>query len=156
MISANVSWRWVYALGCFYQGFVTIAIFLFGEETYVLTSHLDHPAYIHYFRLYDRKLSPVPKPNTHGVRRRVETLTGITGIKLRRFRMSFWEAVMQPLLVFIRPNMFLMSVYIACVPPHMNSYMRLIAIHLALLLRKSSSFIERDRHSASPAAGSLA
>jgi len=96
MVSANVSWRWVYAIGCFYQGFVTIGILLFGEET-----------------MYDRQLNPVPKPNTRGIRRRVETLTGITGIKLRRFRMSFIDAVMQPALVFIRPNMFIMSLYLA-------------------------------------------
>lgn len=35
MVSANVTWRWVYGIGCIYEGLVTIAIFLFGEETYV-------------------------------------------------------------------------------------------------------------------------
>jgi len=96
MVSANISWRWVYAIGCIYQGLVTIAIFLFGEET-----------------LYDRKLSPVPKTNAIGVRKKLETLTGVTGIKLRKYRMSTFQAIMQPFLVFVRPNMIMMSVYIA-------------------------------------------
>ena len=36
MLSANVTWRWVYGIGCIYQGLVAIAIFFFGEETYVI------------------------------------------------------------------------------------------------------------------------
>jgi hypothetical protein len=65
--------------------------------------------------MYDRKLSPPPKPNTHGLQEKVETLVAITGIKLRKYRMSMQKAIMQPLLVFIRPNMLLMSIYLAYV-----------------------------------------
>ena len=112
MVSANVLWRWVFSIGVIYQGLVTIAIFLFAEETSVspLTSYSKSKLKN---SLYDRKLSPVPKPNTHGIRLRLETLTGITGIKLRKYRMSMTQSIVQPALVFIRPNMLLMSIYIA-------------------------------------------
>ena len=33
IVSANVTWRWVYGLGCIYQGLVALAVLLFGEET---------------------------------------------------------------------------------------------------------------------------
>jgi hypothetical protein len=65
--------------------------------------------------MYDRKLSPPPKPKTNGLRKKIETLVGITGVKLRKYRMSTKKAVMQPLLVFIRPNMLMMSIYLAYV-----------------------------------------
>lgn len=115
MVSANISWRWVFAIGVIYQGLVTIAILLFGEETCV--SHLpffldtnSSPPH----SLYDRKLSPnVPKTGVTGKKFKFESLVGITGVKLRKHRMSLFDSFMQPVLVFLRPNMLLMSIYIA-------------------------------------------
>lgn len=63
--------------------------------------------------MYDRGLSPIPKPKAKGARLRVESLVGITGVKMKKYRMSFLKSVMQPVLVLIRPNMFAISLYIA-------------------------------------------
>jgi hypothetical protein len=64
-------------------------------------------------RMYDRQLSPIPKPKEKGLRLKGESLVGITGAKMAKYRMSMFSSFMQPILVGIRPNMFLMSLYIA-------------------------------------------
>ncbi|EKM56913.1 uncharacterized protein PHACADRAFT_254299 [Phanerochaete carnosa HHB-10118-sp] len=73
---ARASWRWTYGIGCLYNAVVLTLIVLLAEET-----------------LYDRKLSnprPIPRPSY--LRYRIETLIGITGFKMAKYR-STWKDV---------------------------------------------------------------
>ncbi|KDQ22296.1 hypothetical protein PLEOSDRAFT_1023405, partial [Pleurotus ostreatus PC15] len=67
---ARASWRWSYGIGSMYSAVVVLLIALFGEET-----------------IYDRTVVPIPsrRPTT-GRRYRVETLVGITGVKMSKYR----------------------------------------------------------------------
>lgn len=55
--------------------------------------------------MYDRTLKPIPEPQTTGLRYRIETLIGITGIKMAKFRASWYEAIASPLRVLWRPHL---------------------------------------------------
>jgi hypothetical protein len=55
--------------------------------------------------MYDRTLKPIPEPQTTGLRYRIETLFGITGIKMAKFRASWYEAIASPLRVLWRPHL---------------------------------------------------
>lgn len=55
--------------------------------------------------MYDRHLKPIPKPETTGLRYRIETLVGITGVKMAKYRASWGEAIWAPINVFWRPHM---------------------------------------------------
>ncbi|KAJ7913533.1 MFS general substrate transporter [Mycena leptocephala] len=85
---ARTSWRWAYGAGTIYGALVCLLIVLFGEET-----------------MYDRTLKPIPEPQTTGLRYRIETLIGITGIKMAKLRASWYEAVASPLRVLWRPHL---------------------------------------------------
>lgn len=59
----------------------------------------------HEHRMYDRALKPIPEPPTTGLRYRIETLFGITGIKMAKFRASWYEAISSPIRVLWRPQL---------------------------------------------------
>ncbi|KAL1702681.1 major facilitator superfamily domain-containing protein [Schizophyllum commune] len=91
---ARESWRWAYGIGAMYSAVVVVMILLFMEET-----------------LYDRGLKPVPPRPTTGLRYRIETLLGITGVKMAKYRDSWldvfyasfnlvWRPHLLPLLLF--------------------------------------------------------
>ncbi|KAH7921550.1 MFS general substrate transporter [Leucogyrophana mollusca] len=85
---AKASWRWTYGIGSIYGGIVVLLILFFGQET-----------------MYDRTVDPVPKRPTEGLRYRVETLLGITGFKMAKYRSSWWEVIFCPLNVLWRPHL---------------------------------------------------
>ncbi|KAJ7362552.1 MFS general substrate transporter [Mycena albidolilacea] len=87
-VVARTTWRWAYGAGTIYGGFVCLLIIFFAEET-----------------MYDRGVKPIPEPPTTGLRYRVETLLGITGIKMAKYRNSWPEAIMSPIRVVWRPHM---------------------------------------------------
>lgn len=88
-LAARQSWRWAYATSCFYCGFVVFMIAFFFEET-----------------LYDRYLRPIPARPTSGLRYRIETLLGVTGWKLRKYRTPMWRAAVDVVDVLWRPHFF--------------------------------------------------
>jgi hypothetical protein len=85
---ARTSWRWAYGAGCFYSAMVIILIVFLMEET-----------------MYDRTLKPIPPRPTTGLRYRIETLIGITGIKMAKYRSSWSEVVFSPVKILWRPHL---------------------------------------------------
>ncbi|KIJ61484.1 hypothetical protein HYDPIDRAFT_177044 [Hydnomerulius pinastri MD-312] len=95
---AKANWRWSWGIGCIYGGIVLSIIIFFGEET-----------------MYDRTLRPVPKRPTEGLRYRIETLFGITGLKMAKYRPSWWEVVFCPFNLVWRPHLLSILVFEAFV-----------------------------------------
>lgn len=58
----------------------------------------------------DRDVHPFPARPTTGLRYRVETLIGITGIKMQKYRCSWWESVTSIFDLVWRPHALLMLV----------------------------------------------
>ncbi|KAK0192767.1 major facilitator superfamily domain-containing protein [Armillaria mellea] len=85
---ARQSWRWAYGIGCIYSAVVCILIALFLDET-----------------MYDRTVKPIPEPTTSGLRYRIETLLGVTGIKMAKYRVSWTESILSPINVVWRPHL---------------------------------------------------
>ncbi|KAG5634172.1 hypothetical protein H0H81_003060 [Sphagnurus paluster] len=54
--------------------------------------------------MYDRTVKPVPPRPTSGLRYRIETLLGITGIKMAKYRTAWGPAIMSQLQVVWRPH----------------------------------------------------
>ncbi|KAH9918337.1 MFS general substrate transporter [Amylocystis lapponica] len=87
---ARASWRWTYGIGSLYGAVVVFFVTFFMEET-----------------LYDRTLRnphPVPRPASR-VLYRVQTLIGITGARMARFRTP-WRAILySPFEIIWRPQL---------------------------------------------------
>jgi MFS family permease len=86
IVGQGITWRWVYGVGCIYSGLVLILVVLFAEET-----------------MYDRHLKSVPPRPTQGLRYRVETLLGITGAKMAKYRPTWTRCVMDLFEVVYKP-----------------------------------------------------
>ncbi|KAJ6453745.1 MFS general substrate transporter [Mycena sanguinolenta] len=84
---ARTSWRWAYGIGSMYGAIVVVLIVLFMEET-----------------MYDRTVRPIPERQSSGLRYRIESLVGITGLRMQKYRVSWTEAIISPLNVFWRPH----------------------------------------------------
>ncbi|KAI5888384.1 MFS general substrate transporter [Schizophyllum commune H4-8] len=91
---ARASWRWAYGIGAMYSAVVVVLILLFMEET-----------------LYDRGLKPVPPRPTTGLRYRVETLLGITGVKMAKYRDSWLDVLYAPFNLVWRPHLLPLLVF---------------------------------------------
>ncbi|CAE6445754.1 unnamed protein product [Rhizoctonia solani] len=88
------SWRWAYGIGCIYSGVVLLLIVLFLDES-----------------MYDRKYFPAPTPSTKGLRHRIETLVGITGFKMYKYRIPILTAVWRPFETLLNPRIFLACIF---------------------------------------------
>jgi hypothetical protein len=61
--------------------------------------------------MYDRGVKiPPPRP-TSVLRYRIETLVGITGVKLAKYRATWYEAVSAPFKLFWRPHLLSIMVF---------------------------------------------
>ncbi|KAF8639280.1 hypothetical protein AX16_010352 [Volvariella volvacea WC 439] len=87
-MAAKVDWRWSYALGTIYNGLICLVIALFMEET-----------------MYDRTVRPIPARPTSGLRYKVETLLGLTGVKMAKYRARWTDIALEPLRVVWRPHL---------------------------------------------------
>ncbi|THH09577.1 hypothetical protein EW145_g1920 [Phellinidium pouzarii] len=76
------------ALTAIYGALVLVLIAFFMEET-----------------LYDRNLKDLPPRQTSGLRYRVETLVGITGVRMSKYRDSWKNAVFAPFKIIWRPHL---------------------------------------------------
>ncbi|KAI0040199.1 MFS general substrate transporter [Auriscalpium vulgare] len=85
---ARQSWRWAYGIGSIYGAVVLALIVFFGEET-----------------MYDRTHKPIPSRPTNGLRYRIETLLGLTGLKMAKYRSSWTASIMAPLSIVWRPHL---------------------------------------------------
>ncbi|KAJ7198622.1 major facilitator superfamily domain-containing protein [Mycena haematopus] len=91
---ARTSWRWAYGIGSIYGAIVVLLIVFFMEET-----------------IYDRNVRPIPERPTTGFRYRIETLVGLTGLKMQKHRPSWAQAIVSPLNVVWRPHIFGLLVF---------------------------------------------
>ncbi|KAH9974780.1 MFS general substrate transporter [Lactifluus volemus] len=85
---ARASWRWAYGIGSMYGAFVLILIVFFGRET-----------------MYDRGVRFPPSRGADGLHHRIETLVGITGMKMAKYRSTWREAVSAPFKLVWRPQL---------------------------------------------------
>lgn len=72
----------------------------------------ENPLIMFPFSMYDRYISPVPPRPTQGLRYRIETLFGLTGIKMAKYRTPLLRAVYDMFDVLWRPQMFLTCIYV--------------------------------------------
>jgi hypothetical protein len=56
--------------------------------------------------MYDRTVKPIPQPPSTGMRYRIESLIGITGIKMAKYRSSWHEIIFSPFNIVWRPHLF--------------------------------------------------
>jgi hypothetical protein len=68
--------------------------------------------------MYDRSVFPIPEPAAEAsqnglsyVRYRFETLVGITGYKMAKYRLSWTEAILSPLKVVWRPHLLIILIF---------------------------------------------
>ncbi|KAI9458929.1 major facilitator superfamily domain-containing protein [Lactarius psammicola] len=85
---ARASWRWTYGIGSMYGALVLFLIAFFGRET-----------------MYDRGVRGLPPPPSGGLRYRIETLVGITGMKMAKYRATWQEAISAPFKLVWRPHL---------------------------------------------------
>ncbi|KAH7339667.1 MFS general substrate transporter [Rhizoctonia solani] len=90
----ETNWRWAYGIGCIYSGIVLLLIVLFLDES-----------------MYDRKYFPAPIPSTKGLRYRIETLVGITGFKMYKYRVPILTAVWRPLKTLLNLRILLACIF---------------------------------------------
>jgi len=76
-----------------------------------------HPHYSsrsHLSRMYDRGVKNLPPRPADGLRLRIETLVGVTGSRLAKYRATWVEAISAPFKLFWRPH--LLSILVFEVP----------------------------------------
>ncbi|KAF5392824.1 hypothetical protein D9757_000896 [Collybiopsis confluens] len=96
---ARTTWRWAYGIGSIYGAIVCVLIVLFMEET-----------------MYDRGIDPIPEPAAQGgLRYRFESLVGITGYKMAKYRATWYDAILSPFRVVWRPHLLIILVFEAMV-----------------------------------------
>ncbi|TDL19636.1 MFS general substrate transporter [Rickenella mellea] len=95
---ARANWRWAYGIGSIYGALVIVLIVFFMEET-----------------LYDRHIKPQPPRQSTGLKYRMETLVGITGARMAKYRISWWDSFASPFRVVWRPHLFAILVFEAMV-----------------------------------------
>ncbi|VDC07467.1 unnamed protein product [Peniophora sp. CBMAI 1063] len=84
----NASWRWAYGIGSIYGVIVLALIAVFGRET-----------------MYDRTLKPIPIRPPPSLHYRVDTLIGLTGMRMAKHRSTLWDAFLQFLKLIWRPHL---------------------------------------------------
>ena len=111
------------------------------EETYVFSqsSHLHRNSRVIYFRIYDRKLKSIPPRQSEGFRYRVETLIGITGARMAKYRDSWSTVWWAPFKIVWRPHLlaillFEVGVRTNIVMVHADLMRRLCCLASALVL----------------------
>ncbi|GJN87833.1 hypothetical protein Rhopal_000788-T1 [Rhodotorula paludigena] len=92
---ATTNFKDVYLVGVAYVAVVVLLITFFMEET-----------------MYDREVVPFPERPTTGLRYRIETLLGITGVKMAKYRCTWWESISSVFDLVWRPHMLLMLIYV--------------------------------------------
>ncbi|KAF9041214.1 MFS general substrate transporter [Panaeolus papilionaceus] len=95
---ARTSWRWAYGIGSLYGLVVVLLIVFFMEET-----------------MYDRTVKPIPEPETTGLRYRIETLLGMTGWKMQKYRVSWAESIWTPFNLVWRPHLLMVLLFEAMI-----------------------------------------
>lgn len=65
--------------------------------------------------MYDRTISPIPEPAAQGgFRYRFESLVGISGYKMAKYRVSWQDAILSPFKVVWRPHLLIILIFEVC------------------------------------------
>ncbi|KAI0284708.1 MFS general substrate transporter, partial [Russula aff. rugulosa BPL654] len=91
---ARTSWRWAYGIGSMYGLSVLSLIIFFGRET-----------------MYDRGVKDLPSRPTGNLHYRIKMLVGITGVKMAKYRATWYEAVSAPFKLLWRPHLLSIVVF---------------------------------------------
>ncbi|UZJ52933.1 hypothetical protein CBS101457_002253 [Exobasidium rhododendri] len=91
-LCARQNWRWAYGCGTLFIVVVVLVIAFFGEET-----------------MYDRHIHPVPARPTTGMRYKIETLVGMTGVKMAKYRTPLLTAAFDLINILWRPQFLLLA-----------------------------------------------
>ena len=62
-------------------------------------------------RMYDRGVKHLPPQRAGGLRYRIETLVGITGAKMAKYRLTWYEAISAPFKLVWRPHLLSILVF---------------------------------------------
>jgi hypothetical protein len=73
--------------------------------------HLQFSKLTTSIRMYDRGVKNLPPRQTGGLRHRIETLVGITGVKMAKYRVTWYEAVTSPFKLVWRPHLLSILVF---------------------------------------------
>ncbi|KAI0634985.1 MFS general substrate transporter [Trametes polyzona] len=95
-IVARINWRWTYGIGSIYGAIVVALIAFLGEET-----------------MFDRKLPnprPIPVPESR-IRYRLETLFGVTGLRMSKYRDSWNDSIFAVFNVVWRPHLLAILIF---------------------------------------------
>ncbi|KAN0107661.1 Major facilitator superfamily domain containing protein [Russula decolorans] len=95
---ARANWRWTYGVGSMYGLFVVLLITFFGRET-----------------MYERGVRNIPSRLRSGLRYRIETLVGMTGVQMAKYRATWFEAVSAPFRLIWRPHLLSVLIFEALV-----------------------------------------
>lgn len=91
----HASWRDVYYVGVGYTALVVLLLTFIMEET-----------------IYDRHMNPVPERHASGLRYRFDSLIGITGVRMAKYRPSLWAGVKSMFDVLWRPHALMMYIFV--------------------------------------------
>ena len=84
------------------------------------------------YSMYDRTVKPIPQRPTIGLRYRVETLLGFTGLKMAKYRSSWWDVFWCPFNVAWRPQLLGILIFEVSSPTSHSQYEN-IRLHDRLL-----------------------
>lgn len=73
--------------------------------------HYHYDSRPHLGSMYDRGVSGIPPRPGDSLRYRIETLVGVTGFKLAKYRATWGEAISAPFKVFWRPHLLSIMVF---------------------------------------------
>jgi len=77
-------------------------------------SHSVHHRYgsrSHLSRMYDRGVKGIPSRPAESLHYRIETLVGVTGFKMAKYRATWGEAISAPFKLFWRPHLLSIMVF---------------------------------------------
>ncbi|THH26494.1 hypothetical protein EUX98_g7695 [Antrodiella citrinella] len=95
---ARASWRWAYGIGSIYGAIVLLLIAFFGEET-----------------IYDRTSSNPRLFAKAGFLYRLQTLLGVTGVRMAKYRSSWAEVIFACINIIWRPHILMILIFEAAV-----------------------------------------
>lgn len=61
--------------------------------------------------MYDRTVKPIPARPSEGLRYRIETLIGITGVKMAKYRDSWSESILAIFTIVWRPHVLSLLIF---------------------------------------------
>ncbi|TKA57187.1 hypothetical protein B0A53_01143 [Rhodotorula sp. CCFEE 5036] len=91
----HASWRDVYYVGVGYTALVVLLLTFIMEET-----------------IYDRHMNPVPPRHATGLKYRFDSLIGVTGVRMAKYRPSLWAGVKSMFDVLWRPHALMMYIFV--------------------------------------------